>query len=163
MSNLINMNGRMGRDFLYVGDDNDACMVVNNHSRKKSAIIPQGCGCKYNELSRKESEYVCAIFDKLRQLDLTNPAVQAASQIVASQDFLSDVALSLYLIAVSLDLPTDDMALLRLREFIADGLDELIKMPPFSMTDQGRALNKPVVGEFDCTLNGERFSGEMNA
>lgn len=163
MSNVINMGGRLGRNFLYAGDNNEPCMVVNNHTGQKSALIPQGCACKYNELTRKESQYVCAIFDKLRQLDMSRPEVQAASQIVASQDFLSDVALSLYLIAISLGIPTSDLDLLRLREFIADGLDELIKMPPFSMTDQGRAFNKPVVGEFDCTLNGERFSGEMNA
>lgn len=63
-------------------------------------------------------------------------------------------------IARALQLPEDPRHLAKLANFIADGLDDLIKMKPFSMTEKGQ---KPIVGEYDAYLNGQRFSGDMEA
>ena len=61
----------------------------------------------------------------------------------------------LYQIAEALHLGTDDHTLLKLQEYIEDGLDELIKMPPY------RAPKGRVVGEYDVRIDGHRLSGYL--
>ena len=55
----------------------------------------------------------------------------------------------------ALHLGTDDHTLLKLQEYIEDGLDELVKMPPH------KAQAKRVVGEYDVSIDGHRLSGDL--
>ena len=64
-------------------------------------------------------------------------------------------ASGLYQIAEALHLGTDDHTLLKLQEYIEDGLDELVKMPPY------KAPKGCVVGEYDVSIDGHRLSGDL--
>lgn len=61
----------------------------------------------------------------------------------------------LFQIAEALHIPTDNSSLRSLQEYIEDGLDELIKMPPY------RAPKGRVVGEYDVRIDGHRLSGDL--
>ena len=58
-------------------------------------------------------------------------------------------------IATALHLATDNSSLNKLSEYIQDGLDDLIKMPPY------KAPAKRVVGEYDVSIDGHRLSGDL--
>ena len=56
--------------------------------------------------------------------------------------------------AISLGVSLDNTSLFKLREYIADGLDDLVKMKPFQK-------EKKVVAEYDAVVDGQKISGEM--
>ena len=66
-----------------------------------------------------------------------------------------DVLISCQHIAVALDLPQDAATCAHIAMFVADGLDDLLKMKPFGNRDQR------VVGEFTATVDGEKHCGEL--
>lgn len=63
-------------------------------------------------------------------------------------------ASGLFQIAEALKLATDNTSLLRLQEYIEEGLDDLVKMPPYNK-------KRNVVGEYDAVVCGNKISGEL--
>jgi hypothetical protein len=67
----------------------------------------------------------------------------------------ADVLLSCRKIAEALDLPQDNATCAHISMFVADGLEELLRMKPYGSRE------KKAVGEFWGTVDGEKVSGEM--
>ncbi len=66
-----------------------------------------------------------------------------------------DILVSCQNIARALDLPQDAATCAHIAMFVADGLDDLLKMKPFGSRD------KKVVGEFTASVDGENHCGEL--
>ncbi len=66
-----------------------------------------------------------------------------------------DVLVSCQHIASALDLNQDAATCAHIAMFVADGLDELLKMKPFGSRE------KKVIGEFTASVDGEKHCGEL--
>ncbi len=119
---LISTFPKLERRYTYTGEKNEPTMVINNHVRKRSAMIPLECAFKYNE-----PQNVLEV-------------AEAAKGVMDMADHLG------------LDLNKHTLG--KLREFIADGLDDLVKMPPF-------VKEQKAVAEFEATVDGQKFTGEV--
>jgi hypothetical protein len=151
-----NIHWRVG----YFGENNDPALFINNHARRLTAIIPLNCAYKYNEPVAREQDEMDGIFSVLRahepEIRVNEWLTMQTLEAMAQGDFQFDIALSLFKMAIALEIQTDNTTLHKLREYIADRLDYLIHAKPYV------AEAKPVIGEYDLTIDGEKVkSGEL--
>lgn len=153
--------GNFERRYTYSGEGNEPTLIINNHAAKASALIPLPAAYKYNEPEARDQAGLEEAFNLLRKVDQNqmlsaNPDVVIMGLLrIASDDLQFGIALSLFRMAVSLGVSLDNSSLFRLREYIADGLDELVKMKPFVKEP------KKVVGEYDAFVDGHKITGEL--
>lgn len=159
--------GNLERKFTYFGEDNAPCMLINNHASKTSAFIPLKAGYKYNEPEARDQAGLIEGFDLLRKIDQNqmlsaNPdAVVMGLMQIGYEDLLFGIALDIFRMAISLGISLDNSSLLRLREYVADGLDDLIKMKPFRKgTNDVLLQNSKQKIEYDLEIDGTKISGE---
>lgn len=152
--------GNLERRYIYSGEKNEPTMIVNNHASKTSALIPLPAAYKYNEPEGRDQRNMTEAFKLLRKVDQNqmisaNPgAVIVGLMKIAEDDLTFGIALGVFRMAISLGISLDDSSLFRLREYVADGLDDLVKMKPF-------VKQKRAVAEFDSIIDGNKFSGEI--
>jgi len=159
---LISMfnKGNFERRYTYSGEKNEPTMIINNHAAKASALIPLPAAYKYNEPESQDQGSMTEAFNMLRKVDQNqmlnvNPGATAFGLMrIAEDDLQFGIALGIFRMAISLGVSLDNTSLFRLREYIADGLDDLVKMKPFQK-------EKKVVAEYDAIVDGQKISGEM--
>lgn len=153
--------GNLERRYTYSGEKDEPTMIINNHASKSSALIPLPAAYKYNEPEGMHQANMIEAFNMLRKVDQnqmlsSNPdAVICGLLRMASDDLQFGIALGVFRMAISLGISLDNSSLFHLREYIADGLDDLIKMKPFVKKEKA-------VAEFDASIDGTKFSGIMS-
>ena len=152
--------GNFERRYTYSGDGNEPTMIINNHAAKASALIPLPAAYKYNEPEARDQKGLEEAWQMLRKVDQnqmlsSNPdAVIMGLMRMADTDLQFGIALGIFRMAISLGVSLDNTSLHKLREFVADGLDDLVKMKPFEK-------QKQAVGEFEAMVDGVKISGEL--
>lgn len=152
--------GNLERRYTYSGESNEPTMIVNNHATKASALIPLPAAYKYNEPEALNQANMIEAFTMLRKVDQnqmlsSNPEAVILSLLkIGSSDLQFGIALGIFRMAISLGISLDNSSLLHLREYVADGLDDLVMMKPF-------VKQKKAVAEFDAVVDGQKLSGEV--
>jgi hypothetical protein len=160
MNFTMKNKGNLQRKYTYFGDKNEPCMLINNHASKASAFIPLDAAYKYNEPEAKDQGGLEAAWQLLRKVDQnqmlsSNPdAVILGLLRMGSDDLQFGIALGIFRMAISLGISLDNSSLFRLREYIADGLDDLLDMKPF-------VKERKVIAEFEAMIDGTKFSGDL--
>jgi hypothetical protein len=153
--------GNLERRYTYSGERNEPTMIINNHASKSSALIPLPAAYKYNEPEAKNQNNMQEAFKTLRKVDQNqmlsaNPdAVIMGLMRIAEDDLQFGIALGVFRMAISLGISLDNSSLFHLREYIADGLDDPVKMKPFVKQEKA-------VAEFYASIDGQKFSGVMS-
>ena len=152
--------GNFERRYTYSGESNEPTLIINNHAARSSALIPLPAAYKYNEPEARNQKGMTEAFNMLRKVDQNqmlsaNPDALIMGLLrIAEEDLQFGIALGIFRMAISLGVSLDNTSLFNLREYIADGLDDLVKMKPF-------VKEKRAVAEFDAYIDGEKLSGEM--